>query len=167
MSFGLKLFTGFHVILSLIGILSGFVVAFGLLTSRRLEGWTAVFLSSTLLTSVTGFLFPFHGITPGLVIGVVSLILLALAILGRYSRNLEGGWRRTYAITSMIALHLNFFILIVQLFEKVPALKAIAPTQSEAPFKIAQLTALVLFIVLTVLSAIRFHGERLMNAPTT
>ena len=167
MSFGLRLFTGFHVILSLIGILSGFVVAFGLLTSRRLEGWTAVFLSSTLLTSVTGFLFPFHGITPGLVIGVVSLILLALAILGRYSRNLEGGWRRTYAITSMIALYLNFFILIVQLFEKVPALKAIAPTQSEAPFKIAQLAALVLFIVLTALSAIRFHGERLTNASTT
>jgi hypothetical protein len=167
LSFGLKLFTGFHVILSLIGILSGFLVAFGLLTSRRLEGWTAVFLSSTLLTSVTGFFFPFHGITPGLVIGVVSLILLALAILGRNSRNLEGGWRKTYAITSMIAPYLNFFIFIVQLFEKVPALKAIAPTQSEAPFKIAQLAALVLFIVLTVLSAIRFHGERLTNAPTT
>ena len=167
MSFGLKLFTGFHVILSLIGILSGFVVAFGLLTSRRLEGWTAVFLASTLLTSVTGFFFPFHGITPGLVIGVVSLILLALAILGRYGRNLEGGWRRTYAISSMTALYLNFFILIVQLFEKVPALKAIAPTQSEAPFKIAQLTALVLFIVLTFLSAIRFHGERLTNESTT
>ena len=139
-------------------------MAFGLLTSRRLEGWTAVFLSSTLLTSVTGFFFPFHGITPGLVIGVVSLILLALAILGRNSRNLEGGWRKTYAITSMIAPYLNFFIFIVQLFEKVPALKAIAPTQSEAPFKIAQITALALFIVLTILSAIRFHGDRLTIA---
>jgi hypothetical protein len=157
----MTLFTGFHVLLSLVGILSGFVVVFGLLTSRRFDNWTAIFLSTTLMTSVTGFLFPFHGITPGSVIGVLSLLLLGLANLGRYQRNLKGGWRRTYAISSVIALYLNFFILIVQLFEKVPALKALAPTQSETPFKIAQLTALVLFIVLTVLSAIRFHGERL------
>lgn len=164
MSLGMTLFTGFHVLLSLLGILAGFVVVFGLLTSRRFDGWTAVFLSTTLLTSVTGFLFPFHGITPGYVFGVLSVILLALAIFGRYRRNIEGGWRRTYAISSVIALYLNFFILIVQLFEKVPALKALAPTRSEAPFKVAQLTALLLFIVLTVLSAIRFHGERLTTA---
>jgi hypothetical protein len=164
MSLGMTLFTGFHVLLSLLGILAGFVVVFGLLTSRRFDGWTAVFLSTTLLTSVTGFLFPFHGITPGYVFGVLSVILLALAIFGRYRRNLEGGWRRTYTISSVIALYLNFFTLIVQLFEKVPALKALAPTQSKAPFKVAQLTALLLFIVLTVLSAIRSHDERLTTA---
>jgi hypothetical protein len=160
----MSLFTIFHVVLSLVGILSGFVVVFGLLTSHRLDGWTAVFLSSTLLTSLTGFLFPFHGITPGLIFGILSVILLALAIFGRYRRNLAGSWRRTYAISSVIALYLNFFILIVQLFEKVPALKALAPTQSETPFKVAQLSGLVLFIVLAVMSAIRFHGERLTTA---
>jgi hypothetical protein len=157
-------FTAIHVLLSLVGILSGFVVVFWLLTPRRLDGWTAVFLSTTLLTSVTGFLFPFRGVTPGYVFGVLSVILLALAIFGRYRRNLAGGWGRTYAISFVIALYLNFFILIVQLFEKVPALKALAPTKSETPFKIAQLTALVLFIALTILSAIRFHGERLTTA---
>jgi hypothetical protein len=148
----------------LIGILSGFVVAFGLLTARRLDGWTAVFLSSTVLTSVTGFFFPFRGVTPGIVIGVLSMILLALAIFARYQRQLTGGWRRTYAICSVISLYFNFFIFIVQLFEKVPALKALAPTQSEPPFKLAQLSALIFFIALTILSAIRFRGERLTTA---
>jgi hypothetical protein len=157
----MTLFTEFHVVLSLAGIVSGFVVVLGLLISRRFAGWTSVFLSTTLLTSVTGFLFPFHGITPGYIFGALSLIFLALAIFGLYRRNLEGGWRRTYAISSVIALYLNFFILIVQLFEKVPALRALAPTQSETPFKVAQATALVLFVLLAFLSAIRFHGERL------
>ena len=161
MSSGVMLFTAFHVALSLLGIFAGFVVVAGLLASRCLDGWTSVFLGSTLLTSVTGCLFPIHGITPGLIFGVLSLILLGVAIYGRYQRHLEGGWRRTYAISSVIALYLNFFILIVQLFEKVPALKALAPTKSEAPFKLAQLSALVLFIVLTVLSAVRFRGGRL------
>ena len=157
-------FTIFHVVLSLVGILSGFVVVFGLLTARRLDGWTAVFLSSTVLTSVTGFLFPVHRFMPSHVFGILSLILLAIAIFARYQRHLEGGWRRTYAISSVIALYLNVFILIVQLYEKVPALKAIAPTQSEAPFKITQLITLVVFIVLGILAAMRFRSGHLRTA---
>ena len=157
-------FTACHVILSLIGILAGFVVVAGLLTSRRLDAWTAVFPGSTLPTSVTRFLFPIHGIAPGLIFGLLSLILPALAIYGRYPRHLEGGWRRTYAISSVTVLYLNFFILIVQLFEKVPALKTLAPTKAEAPFKLAQVSALVLVIALTMLSAVRFRGNRVTPA---
>jgi hypothetical protein len=94
------------------------------------------------------------------VVGLISIILLSVALYALYSKKLAGGWRRTYAITAVLSLYLNSFVLIVQLFEKVPALKALAPTQTEAPFKIAQLTALVIFILLTILSAIRFRGER-------
>jgi len=137
---------------------------FGLLMAKPLDGWTALFLVTTALTSVTGFFFPFHGLTPGLVIGVLSLIALAIAIFARYQRHLAGGWRRSYVISSMIALYFNVFILIVQLYEKVPALKALAPTQSEAPFKLTQLTTLVLFIVLGILAAIRFRNEELRAA---
>jgi hypothetical protein len=132
--------------------------------AKPLDGWTALFLVTTALTSVTGFFFPFHGLTPGLVIGVLSLIALAIAIFARYQRHLAGGWRRSYVISSMIALYFNVFILIVQLYEKVPALKALAPTQSEAPFKLTQLTTLVLFIVLGILAAIRFRNEELRAA---
>jgi hypothetical protein len=161
---GMSTFTLVHVVLSLVGIFAGFVVVFGLLMAKPLDGWTALFLVTTALTSVTGFFFPFHGLTPGLVIGVLSLIALAIAIFARYQRHLAGGWRRSYVISSMIALYFNVFILIVQLYEKVPALKALAPTQSEAPFKLTQLTTLVLFIVLGILAAIRFRNEELRAA---
>jgi len=133
MIFGMTTFTIVHVLLSLIGIFSGFVVVFGLLVAKRLDGWTALFLASTVLTSVTGFLFPFHGFLPS-----------------------HG--RRTYVITAVIALYLNVFVFIVQLFRKVPALKALAPTQSEEPFKVAQLVALVIFVVLASSAAIRFRS---------
>lgn len=161
---GMTTFTLVHVLLSLVGILAGFVVVFGLLTGRSLNGWTALFLATTVLTSLTGFFFPFHGLTPGLVIGVLSLIALAIAIFARYQRHLAGGWRRSYVISSMIALYFNVFILIVQLYEKVPALKALAPTQSEPPFKITQLTALVLFIALTIVATVPFRDGRLIAA---
>jgi len=161
---GMGAFTIFHVLLSLVGIFAGFVVVFGLITARTLDGWTALFLGSTVLTSVTGFLFPFHGLLPSHAIGILSLVALALAIFARYQRRLEGGWRQSYVISSMIALYFNVFIFIVQLFLKVPALKAAAPTQTEAPFKIAQLTALVLFIVLTILATMRFRDIRLRTA---
>ena len=160
MTFGMTTFTFVHVLLSLIGIFSGFVVVFGLLAAKRLDGWTTLFLASTVLTSVTGFLFPFHGFLPSHGVGILSMLALAIAIFARYGRHLAGLWRRTYTITAVIALYLNVFVLIVQLFQKVPALKAIAPTQSEAPFKVTQLVALVLFVVLGGSAAIRFRSEQ-------
>jgi hypothetical protein len=153
----LTAFTIFHVLLSLVGIGSGLVVVYGLLTSKRLDSWTFVFLTTTIATSVTGYLFPVHKLLPSHILGMISLIALALAWIGRYRRGLAGGWRKTYAITAVIALYLNMFVLVVQLFEKVPALKALAPTQSEPPFKVAQLTLLVVFIILGVLAAKRFR----------
>jgi hypothetical protein len=137
MIFGMTILTFVRVVLSLIGILSGFVVVFGLLNAYRLDGWTALFILTTFLTSVTGFFFPFHGFTPALGVGIVSLFVLALAIYARYARHMAGGWRSTYVISAMTALYFNVFVLVVQLFMKVPALKALAPTQSEPPFAVA------------------------------
>jgi hypothetical protein len=154
-------FTLFHVVLSLVGIGSGFVVAFGLLLGKRLPLWTATFLSTTVLTSVTGFMFPVHHFMPSHGVGIVSLIVLALAIYALYVKRLAGGWRRVYVIDAVIALYLNFFVLIVQLFQKVPALKALAPTQTEAPFKVAQLTALVAFTLLAIFATGRFRNDPL------
>ena len=153
-------FTKLHVVISLIGIASGLVVMFGLLVGRRLKGWTALFLISTVLTSVTGFFFPFHGVTPAIVVGIISLVLLAVAIVARYARHLAGAWRWIYVVTAMISLYLNVFVLIVQLFQKVPALKALAPTQTEPPFAVTQLVVLTLFALLTIIAAIRFRGEQ-------
>jgi hypothetical protein len=157
-------FTIFHVILSLIGILSGFVILFGLLTAKRLDGWTAIFLTTTVLTSATGFLFPFHRLLPSHILGVLSLILLAVAIYARYLRKLAGAWSRIYAVTAVLALYFNVFVLIAQLFQKVPALKAMAPTQSEPPFKLTQLVFLVVFVAFTAAAAKRFHNEPLKAA---
>ena len=154
-------FTKLHLVISLIGIVSGLVAMFGLLVGRRLNGWTAFFLISTVLTSVTGFFFPFHGVTPAIVVGIISLVLLAVAIVARYARHLAGVWRWIYVVTAMISLYLNVFVLIVQLFQKVPALKALAPTQSEPPFAVTQLLVLALFVVLTIIAAFKFRGEQL------
>ena|SRR5271157_3540378 len=159
MIFGMTTFTFVHVVLSLVGIFSGFVVVFGLIAAKRLDIWTAVFLASTVATSVTGFGFPIHGFTPGIGIGIISLLVLAVAIFARYARRLTGIWRRVYVVTAVIALYLNFFVLIVQSFQKVPVLKTLAPTQSEPPFAITQLIALAAFIALGVLAAIRFRSE--------
>ncbi|HEV7398222.1 MAG TPA: hypothetical protein VGN86_17045 [Pyrinomonadaceae bacterium] len=150
-------FTKIHVAISLIGILSGLVVVFGLLSSKRLNGWTVLFLISTVATSVTGFFFPFHGFTPGIALGIISMVLLGAAIFARYGRGLAGAWRWIYVVTAMISLYLNVFVLIAQLFQKVPALKAMAPTQTEAPFAIAQLVTLVVFFALTIAAALKFR----------
>jgi hypothetical protein len=160
----LSAFTLFHVLLSLIGIGSGFVVMYGLLTSKRLDGWTSLFLWTTVATSVTGYFFPVHKLLPSHIVGLVSLIVLGLAIAARYRFRLEGGWRRTYAITAVIGLYLNVFVLVVQLFMKVPALKELAPTQSEPPFQMAQLGVLLVFALLGVRAAMKFHGEPLHTA---
>ena len=157
MIFGLSTFTQVHVVISLIGIVAGLIVAFGLLTAKRLDRWTALFLLTTVATSVTGFFFPFHGFTPAIGVGIVSTVVLAIAIFARYGRKLAGAWRWIYVVTALLALYFNVFVLIVQLFQKVPALKALAPTQSEPPFQIAQLVTLVLFVVLTILAVRRFR----------
>jgi hypothetical protein len=159
MILGMTTLTFVHVVLSLIGIFSGFVVMFGLFAGKRLDGWTAIFLVSTVATSVTGFLFPFHRFLPSHGVGIVSLIVLAVAILARYTFELAGAWRRTYIISAMISLYLNVFVLVAQLFQKVPALKAIAPTQSEPPFLVVQLVVMALFIALTIAAALRFRPK--------
>ena len=153
-----------HVVLSLIGILAGFVVVYGLFKGNRMDGWTAVFLAITALTSLTGFFFPFHKLLPSHVLGVLSLIVLAIAVPARYVYRLAGGWRRIYVITAVLALYFNFFVLIAQLFQKVPPLKALAPTQSEPPFLVAETCALVLFIILGIYSVKGFRGEQLQRA---
>ena len=149
-----------HVAISLAGIFAGLVVLFGLIGGKRLDGWTAVFLITTIATSVTGFFFPFHGITPGIVIGVLSLVILAFAVVARYQRQMAGVWRKTYVITGALALYFNVFVLIAQSFQKIPALKKVAPTQSEPPFAIAQLVVMAAFIVLTVLAVKNFRAEQ-------
>ncbi len=164
MILGMTAFTFVHVLLSLIGILSGFAVVFGLLRANRLDGWTALFLASTVLTSVTGFLFPFHKFLPSHGVGIVSLIVLAIAIFARYGRHFAGAWRRTYVISAVTALYLNVFVLVAQLFMKVAALKELAPTQSEPPFKVTQLVVLTIFIVLGTFAAIRFRNEQVRAA---
>ncbi|HEY0758287.1 MAG TPA: hypothetical protein VGD59_03425 [Acidisarcina sp.] len=155
----LTAFTIFHVLISLVGIGSGFVAIFGMLAAKRLDRWTLLFLSTTVATSVTGFMFPFHKLLPSHVVGLVSLVVLALTIVARYRRHLIGAWRWTYVITAVLAQYLNVFVLIVQLFRRVPALKAIAPTQTEPPFLIAQVVVMALFVVLGVLAAKKFHPQ--------
>ena len=155
----LEIYTLVHVAISLVGIASGFAVLFGLLAGNRLDGWTKLFLITTVATSVTGFFFPFHGFTPAIGVGIISLVVLAVAIFARYGRNLAGSWRWIYVVTAMIALYLNVFVGIVQAFQKVPALKAIAPMQTEPPFAVTQLVVLVLFILIGIVAAIRFRPE--------
>ena len=145
----LNAFTVFHVLLSLAGIGTGFVVLYGMLTSKPGEAWTSAFLWTTVATSVTGFMFPVHQFLPSHATGILSLLVLAIAIPARKRFNANGDRRRTYIISSMIALYFNMFVLIVQSFLKVPALHELAPTQSEPPFLIAQLLNLILFVALT------------------
>ena len=159
MIFGMSLatYTTVHVVISLIGIASGLIVLAGLLGGKLSSPWNSLFLVTTVLTSVTGFAFPNTKVTPGIILGVLSLIVLAIAIFAFYGRHLHGIWRRTYVITAMIALYFNVFVLVAQLFEHVPAIHALAPTQTEAPFKIAQLLLLVVFAVLIGAAAKKFR----------
>jgi hypothetical protein len=159
MTLGLSLsgFTTLHVVISLIGIVSGFVVLYGMLGSQRLGGWTVLFLATTILTSVTGFMFPFNGLLPSHVVGAISLVLLALALLALYVFRLDGPWRPVYVATALAALYLNVFVGVVQAFQKLPFLQTLAPTQSEPPFAVAQLAVLAIFLALAFLALRRFH----------
>jgi hypothetical protein len=152
-------FTLLHVLISLAGIASGLIVMYGLLTRNPLDRWTAFFLATTALTSLSGYLFPFTHLLPSQIVGAISLVVLAIAAIARYPKAMVGAWRRTYVITASIALYLNVFVLVVQSFEKVPALKALAPTQKEPPFLVAQLLVMAIFIALTILATKRFHAE--------
>ena len=148
-----------HVALSLIGIVSGLVVLYGLLSGRPLVGWTALFLATTILTSITGFLLAPFGFDPPRAVAVISLVLLALAVAALYVFRLAGAWRWIYVGSAIAALYLNVFVGVVQAFQKLPFLQPLAPTQSEPPFLIAQVAVLVIFIALGILAAIRFHPE--------
>ena len=157
-------FTLVHVVLSLVGIGSGFVVVLGLIAAKQLKGWTALFLATTVATSLTGFLFPFHKLLPSHVVGIVSLVVLTVAILARYVRHLTGAWRWIYAVNVVVGLYLNFFVFVAQAFQKVPALKAMAPTQSEAPFVITQLVVMALFVALGIFAVKGFHAKPVRGA---
>jgi len=152
-------FTLFHVVLSLVGILAGLVVLFGMFGSKRLDGWTALFLAMTVLTSVTGYFFPRDHILPSHIVGAVSLVVLAIAIFALYSRHLAGPWRWIYVVAAAAALYLNVFVGVVQSFLKVPVLNALAPRQSEAPFVIAQLVVLAIFVVLGIAAVRSFRPQ--------
>ena len=152
----LQTFTLIHVLISLLGIGSGFIVICGFLANKRPRGWTAVFLTTTALTSITGFLFPFRGVTPAFTLGIISLVVVAIAIVTRYRLP---AWHKTYVISTSAALYFNVFVLVVQSFEKVPALRAIAPTQKELPFVITQLAVLAIFVVLATFAVRRSREE--------
>jgi hypothetical protein len=158
MIFGMTPFTFVHVLISLAGIISGFVVIDGFLKAKRLDGWNAFFLITTIATSVTGFFFPRNGITPGQIVGAISLVLLVIAVLARYPLRFSGAGRWLYILTALVAQYFNFAVLIIQSFQKVGTLKELAPTQSEPPFLIAQGIALVLFVVLGIFS-LRHSGR--------
>ena len=166
MMLGLSLptFTLLHVIISLIGIAAGLVVLADMLAGRLRAGWTGVFLVTTILTSVTGFMFPFKAIGPPHVVGAISLVLLALSVLGLYVNGLSGSWRWIYVVTAVVSLYLNVFVGVAQAFQKVAFLSPLAPTQSEPPFLVAQFVVLVAFIVLGIRAVARFHPGRAAHA---
>ncbi len=152
-------YTLLHVLISLIGIGSGLIVIYGFLTSRRLDGMTALFLVTTALTSITGFGFPFEHLLPSHKVGILSLIVLAVAIPARYLFHMAGPWRWIFVVAASTALYLNVFVLVVQLFRKVPALTALAPTQTQPPFLVAQLIVFAAYIALTVSGVREFRVE--------
>ncbi len=152
-------FTAVHVILSLIGIVTGLIVLFGMLGGKRLDGLTAIFLATTVLTSVTGFLFHSASFGPPHVVGVISLVVLAVAILALYAYHLAGAWRWVYVVSAVLALYFNVFVGVVQAFQKLPALSALAPTQSEPPFLVAQLVVLAVFVLLGIVAVKSFHPD--------
>lgn len=154
----------FHVLLSLVGIASGFVVLFAMVNGRQLNGWTAFFLATTVLTSVTGFLLPSMGFDPARRVGVISLVALAAAIVALYAFSLRGAWRWIYVGTAALALYLNCFVGVVQAFQKIPALHALAPTGSEPAFVAAQILVLGLFLVLGTLALRHFRPAQPAHA---
>lgn len=157
--FSLSAYTIFHVIISLLGIGTGLVVLFGMIAGRRLDGWTFWFLLTTVLTSLTGFGFPFDRLLPSHILGILSLAALLVAILARYAFAMEGAWRWLYVIAAVLSLWFNVFVLVVQGFGKIPALNALAPTQSEPPFLIAEAVVLAIFVLLAAAAMRKFRPQ--------
>jgi hypothetical protein len=155
-------FTLFHVVLSLVGIVSGFVVIFGMLRDRRLPGWTALFLATTLATSVTGFFFPSTGVDPAQIVGIISLAVLGVALLTRYGLHMMGSARWIYVIATVLAQWLNTFVAVVQSFQKIQFVHALAPTQKEPPFLVAQVLVMLILLVLAIFALRRFR----LSSPT-
>jgi len=153
-----------HILISLAGIATGFIVLGGWISGRHLRGWTPAFLASTTLVSVTGLLLPLNGLTPAVVLAILSLLVLAVAIYALTVGRRAGRWETVYTIAALTALYLNFFVLVAQLFQKTPALKALAPTQSEPPFAISQALVLALFITLGISAVKRLKAARLAVA---
>jgi K+-transporting ATPase A subunit len=149
--------TPVHVAISLAAIGAGFVVLYGLVTARRRSGWTAFFLATTAATSLSGFLFPFERFLPSHAFGILSMLIFPATLFALYGRGLAGRWRATYVVTALVLLYLNVFVLVAQGFQKVPALKSLAPTQSEPPFAVAQGLVLAFFAAATVLAVRRFR----------
>ena len=150
-------FTLLHVVLTLVAIGSGLIVAGGIFASHKLPGTTALFLFTTALTSVMGFLFPIRGFTPALGVGILACVILAVALFALYKEHLVGAWRWIYVITALVSLYLNVFVLVAQSFMKVSALNALAPTQSEPPFAITQAVVLVIFILIGLIAVVKFR----------
>jgi hypothetical protein len=150
-------FTLLHVAITLIAVGSGLIVAGGMFASRRLPLTNALFLFTTALTSVTGFLFAIHGFTPAIGVGIVSCVILAIALYAYYGKRLAGAWRWIYVVTAIASLYLNAFVLVAQSFIKVAALNALAPTQSEPPFAITQAVVLAIFVLIGIIAAINFR----------
>ena len=155
----LQIYTVIHTLISLVAIFTGLVVVVGMLGGKRLDGWTKWFLVTAVATTITGFFFPFHGFTPAIGLGIISLPFLALTIFARYAKHLAGAWRWIFVIGAVICLYFNLFVAVVQTFEKIPALHAMAPTQTEPPFKLTQLVVLLVSILLAIVAAIRFRPE--------
>ena len=153
-------FTILHVIITLVAIGSGLIVVGGMFASHRLPVTTALFLFTTALTSLTGFLFPIHGFTPALGVGIVATVILLIALFALYKENLAGAWRWIYVIGAVASLYLNVFVLVVQSFVKVSALNALAPTQTEPPFAITQAAVLAIFILITFVAVVKFRPPR-------
>ena len=165
MIFGITTFTLIHVALSLVGIFAGLVVAGGLVAGKRLDGWTGVFLVTTVLTNVTGFGFPFVTFLPSHAVGIISLVVLPIVIVARYRKHLAGGWREVYVVGAVLALYLNVFVLVVQLFRRLPALIVAAPTQKEPPFLVTQIVVLALFVWLGRAAVRGFRAESAVARP--
>jgi hypothetical protein len=149
----------FHVVVSLIGIASGLVALYGLVTGKLLGGWTALFLVTTILTGISGFPLAPYGLDPPRIVGIILLVLMAAAVLALYAFHLAGAWRWIYVVAAVAGLYLNCFVGVIQAFQKLAFLRALAPTQSEAPFVVAQVAVLVALVVLGVLAVVRFHPQ--------
>ena len=155
----LQIYTIIHTLISLAAIFTGLIVLLGMIGGKRLDSWTKWFLITAVLTTVTGFFFPFHGVTPAIILGIITVPVLAITICARYSKRLIGPWRWVYVIGAVMTLYFNLFVLVVQLFQKVAALHASAPTKTESPFKLTQIAVLIVSILLAIVAVIRFRPE--------